>query len=209
VLPLVFLGGTAGFAILIKRAIPTPGVAMTVSAVALTLAGLAFLPASQDPLLSLGRRGIDDRSTLGRWLNENTPSDYTIADFMVGATAYHAKDRSVLDLLGLNDVVIAHTEVKDMGLGVAGHEKFNADYTFDTVRPEIIVAGIVASEPLTRAAFRERVRSSSLFTASFAIFGDPRLWERYEPRAANIDGRWYHFFQRRDTVADLQTQGLL
>ena len=42
----------------------------------------------------------------------------------------------------------------------------------------------------------------------YAIFSDPRLWERYEVRAANLDGRWFHFLQRKDTVAELQVRGL-
>jgi len=41
-----------------------------------------------------------------------------------------------------------------------------------------------------------------------ASFSDPRLWERYEVRAANLDGRWFHFLQRKDTVAELQVRGL-
>jgi hypothetical protein len=208
-LPLLLLGGVAGFAMLAARARLQPALAAAVPALALTLGGLALLPGSRDPLLTLGRQAIDDRSALGVWFNEHTPEDYTIADFMIGAIAYHAEDRNILDLLGLNDVVIAHTDIPTMGEGVAGHEKYNAEYVFEDARPEIIVAGkVTASRPLTANEVRAAVIDGSLIEASSAIFSDPRLWDDYQVRAAKIDGRWYHFFQRIDTVEQLHVEGL-
>ena len=145
---------------------------------------------------------------LGTWLNEETPEEYIIADFQIGAISYFAIDRDFLDLLGLNDVVIAHTEIATMGAGVPGHEKYNVDYVLDVVRPEIINVGQVRPEPLPAAELRERLLQSSLLPASSAIFADPRLWERYQVRALELDGRWFHFLQRKDTVDELQALGL-
>ena len=34
------------------------------------------------------------------------------------------------------------------------------------------------------------------------------LWERYQVRALYLDGRWFHFLQRNDTVAELKAPGL-
>lgn len=204
VLPLLLLGGLAGFATFLKRAALSPAQAATVTVLALGLGGLSLLSNSYDPLLAFGRKGIEERSMLGSWLNEHTPPHYTIADFMVGAISYHASDRDFLDLLGLNDVVIGHTEIPDMGSGVAGHEKYNPDYVFDVVRPEIIVVGQVHPNPLPKAQLRRFVQASSLFKASTAILSDPRLWEDYDVRAVNLDGRWFHFLQRNDTISELR-----
>ncbi len=209
ILPLLLLGGLAGFAVVLRRAALHPAQALLVTTLALGLGGLSLLPASYDPLIPLGRKGLEERRLLGTWLNENTPPHYTIADFAIGAISYYASDRDFLDLLGLNDVVIAHTEIPDMGKGVAGHEKYNVDYVLDDVRPEIIVVGRVRPQPLAPAELQRAIRTSSLLKADAVLLNDPRLWERYEVRALNVGGRWIHFLQRKDTIAELQGPGLL
>ncbi|MCH8993376.1 MAG: hypothetical protein IH959_00205 [Chloroflexi bacterium] len=146
----------------------------------------------------------EERRLLGTWLNDVTPPDYVIADFAIGAVSYYASDRDFLDLLGLNDVVIAHTEVPGFGGGIVGHEKYNADYVFDEVEPEIIVVGQVRGRPLSREELQTAISGSILPRASHALLADQRLWERYEVRALSIGDRWIHFMQRRDTVAQLQ-----
>ncbi|MEX0785635.1 MAG: hypothetical protein WD939_03265 [Dehalococcoidia bacterium] len=203
-LPLLLLAGLAGFAMLLERAKLQPAHALVITTAALSFGGLALLPASDDPVVRLWPRALEERRELGVWLNDNTPADFTIADFAVGATAYYASDRDVLDLLGLNDVVIAHTDVPDMGKGIVGHERYNADYVFDEVRPEIVVLGQPYTRPLTKEELQEGVRKTSLFAASYVILTDARLWESYEVRALFTGGRWVHFMQLQETVAQLQ-----
>lgn len=131
-----------------------------------------------------------------------------IADFAIGATAYYAIDRDFLDMFGLNDVIIAHTDVPNFGAGITGHEKYNTDYVYDEVRPEIIVVAQVRREPLTADELLQSIRETSLLPASYLLLTDPRLWRDYEVRALDIGGRWLHLLQRRDTVPELQTPGL-
>ncbi len=208
IMPLLLIAGLSGFATLFKRAsLPRAHFAM-ISASALVFGGLSLLPASYDPLVPLGPRAIEQRRTLGTWFNTNTPSDYVIADFAIGAVAYYASDRDFLDLLGLNDVVIAHTEIPSMGRGIVGHEKYNADYVYDEVRPEIIVVGQSRREPLSKGELQQVIGETSLFSASYVLLSDARLWERYEARAFRVGDRWIHFMQRQDTIGDLQTSGL-
>lgn len=207
-LPLLLLAGLAGFATLIERAKLQPSHALLVSTAALALGGLALLPASDDPVLRLWPRALDERRELGVWLNDNTPDDFTIADFQVGATSYYASDRDVLDLLGLNDVVIAHTDVPGMGKGVVGHERYNADYVFEDVRPEIVVLAQPYERPLSKEELQEAVGRTSLFTASYVILTDDRLWDDYDVRALYTGDRWIHFMQLQETVAQLQAPGL-
>ena len=198
--PLLYIGGLAGLAALLKRAALPQAQTLAVAGLALALGGLALFPASQDPFLEFGRRGIEERRQLGVWLNENTPPDYTIAAFAVGAIGYYAIDRDFLDLLGVNDVVIAHTDVPRFGTGIAGHEKFNIDYVLDEVRPEIIIPNDADPGPLTEQEQRQRFARPSPVRARDALLTDPRLWDLYTARSLNLSGNWFNFFQRTDTV---------
>jgi hypothetical protein len=207
-LPLLFLGGLAGFATLLERAGGPTRWAAVLTSLALALGGLSLLPSSNDPLLAVGGSAVAERGRLGAWFNEHTPLHYTIADFQIGAIAYYASDRDFLDLLGLNDVVIAHTEIPDMGRGIAGHEKYNVDYVLERVRPEIIVLGQVHERPFTAEELQPYIRASLLTRASAAILTDARLWDRYGVRALYLDGYWVHFLQRNDTIPELTALGL-
>ena len=209
VLPLIFLGGLAGFALLLKNLAPRPATAALIATVALGLGGLTLLQDAHDPRLApslaFWRESHRERQLLGTWITENTPEDYTIGAFAVGAVGYYA-ERDVLDLLGINNTVIAHTDVPDMGEGVAGHEKYNVDYVF-AEQPEIIVVSDGAVDhPLGEATL---VGTSTFISAHESIYSDPRLLEIYELRWLFLDGRWFSFLQRRDTVADLHGPGLV
>ncbi|MCH7718035.1 MAG: hypothetical protein IIB21_01070 [Chloroflexi bacterium] len=209
VLPLLFLGGLAGFAVLLKRSALQPMQVALVASVGLGLAGLSLLPHSLNPFLPREREAREERSLIGAWLNEHTPPDFTIAAYAIGAISYHAIDRDFLDLLGLNDVTIAHTDVPDFGRGLAGHEKYNVDYVLNEVRPEIIITNDAAAQPFGEELLRRKFAEGTPVRARDELLTDPRLWERYQVRSLNIDGRWFNFLQRRDTVAELQGPGLL
>jgi len=204
-LPLLFLAGISGLATLVKRVVVEPRQAAIVAVVALSLGGLSLLPSSYDALLPIDRQDHQERRLLGRWLNDNTPPDYTIAAFAVGAIAYYS-ERDMLDLLGINDVTIAHTEIANFGQGIAGHERYNIDYTLDVVQPEIIVFGDAEPGPLTTAKLRARTAGPGGLEVGRALFHDPRLWERYQVRSVNIEGRWFNFLQRTDTIGELPDQ---
>ena len=205
-LPLLYLGGLAGFATLLKRLAVEPAAAALITAAALTLGGLSLYPQAHDVLA--GPETIETRRILGTWLRQSTPPDYTIAYFFVGAFAYYS-DRDALDLLGLNDVVIAHTGIPGLGTGILGHEKHNVDYVLDEVRPELIVP--IGSEPQPRTREELQHEFNELHSKDFrkVLLTDARLWERYTARSVKIEGRWFNFLQRRDTVAELQGPGLL
>ena len=207
-LPLLFLSGLAGFTVLLKRAALKPVQATRVAAVALGLGALALLPLSYNPALPQGRQVQQERALFGTWLNQNTPPDFTIAAFAVGSISYHAPDRDFLDLFGLNDVTIAHTDVGDLGTGLLGHEKYNIDYVLDEVAPEIIVFADAAQGPVTDEEAELRLSRLTPIEARNKLFNDPRLWERYRVRSLNIDGTWFNFLQREDTIDELQVPGL-
>ena len=111
-------------------------------------------------------------------------------------------------MLGLNDVMIAHTDVPNFGTGLAGHEKYNIDYVLEDVRPEIILPSDADSRPMDEQELRRVLNVPSPVPARDRLFADERLWRLYDARSVNIEGRWFNFLQRADTVEELQAPGL-
>ncbi|MCH8335444.1 MAG: hypothetical protein IIC61_06080, partial [Proteobacteria bacterium] len=126
VLPLLYLAGIAGFATALARLRIEPRQRVLIAAATLSVLALLLLRGSDNPFLPEDRADQTERKILGLWLNEHTPDDYTIAAWAVGSIAYHS-ERDVLDLFGLTDDVIAHTDVDNFGEGLPGHERHNAD----------------------------------------------------------------------------------
>jgi len=199
-LPLAYLSGLAGFAVLLRRLPIDARQASAGAAVLLTVAGLVLLRGSDNPYVPQERRNAADRQLLGEWLRDNTPPDFTIAAFAVGSVAYYS-DRDVLDMLGLNDRTIARTDVDGFGAGIAGHEKYNVDYALDVVRPDIIITGDGEPGPLDIVTYRTQQSGAGGLPAKVAYMSDPRVWERYQLRSVEIDGRWFNFLQRADTLS--------
>jgi len=92
----------------------------------------------------LGQRGNRETTAWERWgsaalwLREETPPNTALAAFAAGAMAYFS-DRYTIDMLGLNDVHIAHVQMPNMGTEVAGHEKQDPAYVLG-LRPDYILA---------------------------------------------------------------------
>ncbi len=202
-MPLLYLSGIVGFAVLLKRSVPRPGHAALVAVVALSLGGLALLPSSQDPTILLERDFRIQSENVGRWMDDHTPPDFTIATSAVGTIAYYS-NRDVLDVLGINDVVIAHSSVPDLGEGMAGHEKHNNDYVF-AQQPEIFLAVWGEDVPWPRG----RMTGDSGIRGWDAIFRDSRLDEDYELRWLFSEDKWHMFFQRKDTISQLDAPGII
>ncbi|MBI2724509.1 MAG: hypothetical protein HYX50_05550 [Chloroflexi bacterium] len=202
VVPVLYLAGVCGIATMLQASLPDRRRYAWVAGAALALAGLALAHASIDPTLQTDRRALQEREILGRWINANTPQDYTIAVFAAGATPYYAQRRA-LDMLGLTDETIAHTKVPAFGRGLPAHEKFNIDYALDTVRPEIIVMGDSSPSTATKAQYQG---SLGLVAGLNALVLDPRTYERYEPAAIRVPGyadQWFNLLVRKDVVASL------
>jgi hypothetical protein len=206
-LPLLYLAGISGFAAVLARlSLETAQRAAAAGAV-LVIAALLLLRGSNNPYIPEDRAAQAQRKTIGTWLSEHTPEDYTIAAWAIGSVAYHS-DRNALDLLGLNDETIAHTKIEDFGLGIAGHERFNVDYVLEVVRPEIIVTGDGQDAPYSSDDFWRLAAMGTTLPAKTAIMSDPRLPQLYTLRAIELDGKWYNFLQRTDTVSQLNAPGL-
>ena len=87
----------------------------------------------------LNDRGFVSRvgREVGLFLKEHTAEDAIIAVNIAGSIPYFS-ERVSIDMLGLNDVHIAHVEVANMGSGRAGHEKGDGAYVLRR-RPDVIL----------------------------------------------------------------------
>lgn len=95
---------------------------------------------------------------VGRWINLHTPANVTITEDWAGATPYYA-DRPTIDILGLNDLYIAHLPSSTLGSGLAGHEKTDAGYVLGR-RPEIIpwnASPYLSHHPLFEANYQREM----------------------------------------------------
>lgn len=124
------------------------------AALVVWLVASAFVPRkslSGDHGISQRRRVLGvaainaDYFVVGRWLGEHFPPETLVAVNAAGIVPYESGLRT-LDMLGLNDVHIAHRPIALGERGAAGHEKHDADYVLDR-RPDLIVPGLPVLAP--------------------------------------------------------------
>jgi arabinofuranosyltransferase len=78
------------------------------------------------------------RTAMGKWLRTNVPADTFVAVDAAGQIPFYS-DLRALDLYGLNDLVIAHHQVENMGQGTPGHEKMDMNYVIFVAQPDYII----------------------------------------------------------------------
>jgi arabinofuranosyltransferase len=136
------------------------------------------------------------------WLEANTPRHAVVASTPAGSIAYHM-DRTVIDMLGLNDAHIAHHKGAVggvMGRGRAGHEKGDGKYVLSRA-PDYILMGNVAvlSFPIDQATMANKV----VLKSEHEIWADPEFHQKYELICVRLseDGvlRYFTFYQRKGT----------
>jgi len=151
-----------------------------------------------DAELTTNRQFLDESRVEGEWIRQNVPAGYVTAVYAAGMLPYISQ-RPSLDVLGLNDEVIAHTHVPNVGKGLAGHEKYNLDYVLDQRRPEIIIVG-GSSTTFRTEAFMKAISGDQpgLVPGLNKLIQDSRTWERYEMAAFRHGDRWYFFLVRKD-----------
>jgi hypothetical protein len=199
IVPLVYVAGVAGIAVMLGRTVVQPRQVAYAGLAIAALSGLLLMRGSADPTLEADRRAHNDRKELGLWLRDHVPTDYTVATYASGAVNYYAQTRG-LDMFGLTDETIAHSSVPDFGEGIAGHEKYNIDYVIEERLPEVIVLGDRAPFVMTRSLI---LRLRGGLAAYNALIDDDRTWYLYEPAAVSHDGRWYNFLVRKDVIDGL------
>lgn len=78
-----------------------------------------------------------ERIEVGKWLKKNVPPGTVIAVDAAGVIPFYS-ELPTIDMFGMNDQHIAHLDNPNLGLGVAGHEKFDLGYVLSR-RPQYLV----------------------------------------------------------------------
>ena len=147
---------------------------------------------------------------VGQGLAAHTPRQLTIATNVAGRVPYFSRRRT-LDLLGLNDAVIAETQVEALGSGYAGHERAAPDYVLGW-RPDLIYFSVL--DGLPREAFRSlRVVRHVLGLGSLyryrPLLDHADFHAHYRPAFLRLsDGRWANVFVREERERALRTRGV-
>jgi hypothetical protein len=140
---------------------------------------------------------VDRLATAARWLQANAPPNAVVASTPAGAIAYYM-DHNVIDMLGLNDVHIAHAAVDGSGSGRAGHEKGDGKYVLSR-SPDYILLGNVAVLP--RAIEGDEMEGKLVQRSEREIWADPEFHRRYERQSVKLSDegvfRYFTFYRRR------------
>jgi hypothetical protein len=135
-------------------------------------------------------REVDAWRKIGLWFKDHAVPGASLAVLPAGAMPYYSQFPT-LDLLGLNDVTIAHTAVA-MGRGQAGHEKFNLGYVLSRA-PTYIVVGVYGLR-----AGAPRVAVDPYYPIEFALLRSPEFQAHYRPVVAETPDGFFTFFARID-----------
>jgi hypothetical protein len=166
----------------------------------LALAGGALLlftlhASATDVSVRPERQAVFDRAEIGRWLRYNAPSATLIAVIPAGAIPYES-DLPTIDMLGINDEHIARRDL-DLGTFAAGHEKYDSLYVLDRSPDIIILMDTLSARPWRREDYG--VLAFGIIPARIDMLAQPRLWEEYEARSAQVrEGVWLNLLVRRD-----------
>lgn len=135
-------------------------------------------------------REVDAWRKIGLWFKDHAAPGASLAVLPAGAMPYYSR-LPTLDMLGLNDVTIAHTEVT-MGRGQAGHEKFNLEYVLGRA-PTYIVVGVYGLRTGT-----PRVAVDPYYSIEFALVRSPEFQAHYRPIVAETPDGFFTYFARID-----------
>lgn len=114
----------------------------TASAVAAFATAVIVLPALTATPLKMDPAAFDGRIA-GVHINQNWPADSTVALHTAGSTPYFATNMTFIDMLGLNDPIIAKRRDVPMLANMQrlpGHAKGDGQYVLDR-QPDYIIAG--------------------------------------------------------------------
>lgn len=134
----------------------------------------------------------------GRWLDEHLPPGAVIAANPAGIGFYTR--HTVIDMLGLNDRVIARRQLARVGRGRAGHEKGDGAYVLRRA-PDVILLGNVALLP--RPLEDAEVERFLAYESEREIWRLPEFRAHYERVVVPVDDvgdfRWFTFYRRIET----------
>jgi hypothetical protein len=140
---------------------------------------------------------VDRLAVAARWLEANAPQGSVVASTPAGSIAYHM-NLKVIDMLGLNDVHIAHGTNARMGTGRAGHEKGDGKYVLSR-SPDFILMGNVAVLPYS--IDETRMAKKLALKSEHELWDDPEFHNKYELKCVKLADsgpfQYFTFYKKR------------
>jgi hypothetical protein len=142
------------------------------------------------------------QAVAARWLEAHLPPGSLVASTPAGSIAYHM-NLPVLDMLGLNDLHIAHSKSVARGAhgrGRAGHEKGDGPYVLSR-KPAVILMGNVAVLPFPLN--HDRMARKLVLKSEHELWALDEFHREYElfavplPDAGDGPLRYFSFYKRR------------
>jgi len=139
---------------------------------------------------------------IGGWFRQNAARSESLAVIPAGALPYYSELRS-LDMLGLNDVAIAHRTMENLGAGRAGHEKYDVAHVLDW-KPTYVLVGVYR---LYRQLMPPEEMIWPYYPAETALLDSKEFKNAYELRSASVAGGHFYFYVRRDRASPAAPNG--
>jgi hypothetical protein len=143
---------------------------------------------------------VERQKQAAEWLEANAPKDSVLAATPAGAIAYYSR-LSVIDMLGLNDVHIAHFGHGGKSWSRAGHDKGDGKYVLSRA-PEFILLGNVAVLP--RPLSEEDMSHKLIRTSEDEIWADPEFHRQYELVSVKLNDtgvfRYFTFYKKKSVL---------
>lgn len=137
--------------------------------------------------------------SVGQWLRATFPPGATLATNAAGIVPYVSGLRTI-DMLGLNDVHIAHAPLV-LGHLAPGHEKHDGRYVLSR-RPDVVLVGLPVLEdrPVGPDSIEQAVAKWFPFLpGDEELVNAPGFHEGYSPMSVRVADRgWLLVFVRRD-----------
>ncbi len=130
---------------------------------------------------------------MGRWLNEKYPPKTKIAVITAGAIPYYS-ELPCIDIVGINDPVIAHTPVRDPSRRYVGHEKSHPTYVLKQ-EPQFIQLFpmlFFSSQPYPE----ERLEEMLHYPAQKDLWHHPLFRKLYSYNIEKTDYGYISYFER-------------
>ena len=143
---------------------------------------------------------VDRLAKAAAWLDANAAPGSVVASTPAGAIGYYM-NLNVIDMLGLNDVHIAHMQAAGIGKGRAGHEKGDGEYVLSR-SPDYILLGNVAVLP--RSLDEDDMAKKLIRKSEHEIWADPDFRKRYERVSVKLSDegvfRYFTFYKKKETA---------
>lgn len=152
---------------------------------------------------------VDRQALAAKWLEENAVPGAVVASTPAGSIAFHLANHKVIDMLGLNDVHIAHTTTPKMGSGRAGHEKGDGKYVLSR-SPDYILLGNVAVLPFPLD--ETTMRAKLIRKSEKEIWADPEFHKNYEIQCVRLADsgpfQYFTFYQKKGLGSSNQAKNV-